>query len=257
MTNGPVHSNEDHVVMTNEDDANLERINAHVNAITAGAQSRRYVLNTALGHHLPLPPLTDADINANITAMCASFYAETSSEDDTEAIIADALNYAGTSSDDDTDARIAHGRTAHRPQTPYYVPASPASPAHVSNFTRDDITYNLSDVLSHASLGSSRPSAPMPTSILPTVPVESRSSSVVIPPLSSAVHSGAPSPQRPRKLRRYEWPQPAFADRNRSVRPRPTPAPANAPLPDPPQWGDAPLHAEPRTMASVPMGGRS
>jgi hypothetical protein len=112
MTNGdatPARSDEDHVVMTNEDDANLERINAHVNAIMAGAQSRLYVLNTALGHHLPPPPLTDADINANIAAMCASFYAETSSDDDTEAIITDALNYASTSSDDDTDARLAHG----------------------------------------------------------------------------------------------------------------------------------------------------
>jgi hypothetical protein len=94
----------------------------------AGAQSSLYVLNTALGHHPPLPPLTDDDINANIAAMCASFYAEISSDDDTEAIIADALNYANTSSDDDADARTTHARPPTALRTRTTSPLHPPRP---------------------------------------------------------------------------------------------------------------------------------
>jgi hypothetical protein len=126
----PARSNEDHVVMTNEDDANLDKISTHVNAIMAGAASRLYVLNTALGHHLPPPPLTDADITAHIADIYAYYYADTSSDDDIETLVAE-----------------------RRPLTPCYAPASPASPAQASSSTHDDITYSLSDVFSHASIG--------------------------------------------------------------------------------------------------------
>jgi hypothetical protein len=212
----PARSDEDHVVMTNEDDAHLDRINTHVNAIMAGEASRLYVLNTALGHQLPPPPLTDADITAHIADIYAYYYADTSSDDDIETLIAE-----------------------RRPLTPYYAPASPVSPNQASSSTHDDITYNLSDVFSHASIGLSTDPVPQHRLVmrqieriglqhqlmqdlsspapLPPIPVESGSSSMVIPPLPSSLHSGAPSSQRPRNLRRHASPQFASTDLTRSV----------------------------------------
>jgi hypothetical protein len=176
----------DHVVMTNEDDANLDRISTHVNAIMAGAASRLYVLNTTLGHHLPPPPLTDADITAHIADIYAYYYADTSSDDDIKALIAE-----------------------RRPLTPCYAPASPASSVRASSSTHDDITYNLSDVFSHASIGLSTDPVTQQRMVmrqieriglqhqliqdrlspapLPPITVESGSSTVVIPPMPSSL----------------------------------------------------------------------
>ncbi len=206
-------ADEDDIEMTDEGAANIARIDSHVKSILAGADSRLFVLNTALGHNLPLPSLTDDAITAHIEEIYAYYYAD-------------------TSSDDDIDALIAEGRNAHRPQTPYYVPASPASPSPTRSNTHDDITYAMSTT----SISSSRPS--LPTPIMPTVSDVSSSSSVVIPASSSArdarEFSCEPSPVHPRKLRKLDSPA-----TTRSARPPHHTAGVSA------QWGDAPLHAKP------------
>jgi hypothetical protein len=132
-----VPNDSDDVDMSDEDHAHLVQMDTHVRAIMAGANSRLLVLNTALAHAPPLPPLTDDNITAQIAEIYAYYYAETSIEDE---IPVDPL-------------------AEHRPPTPYHVPDSPLVD---SPFTHDDITYALST----ASIASSRPPLPTPTAIL-------------------------------------------------------------------------------------------
>jgi hypothetical protein len=176
----PSFRDEDDVGTTNEDEAVLARIDTYVRSVLAGATPRLDALNAALGHNLPLPPLNDDTINAHIAEINAYYYADTSSEDDTDTIMADA--------------------TAHRPQTPYNAPPSPASPPPTRGTRHDDVTY----ALSNTSLAPSRSS--LPTPIMPTVSDECSSSSVVVPTSSSSMGAGESAPLLPRQLRRYEKP---------------------------------------------------
>ena len=214
-------TNEDDIEMTDEDAAHIARMDAHVRSILAGADSRLFVLNTALGHTPPPPPITDDELTKHIEEVYAYYYAD-------------------TSSDDDIDALIAEGRNAHRPPTPYYVPASPVSPSPTRGTPHDDITYAMSTT----SISSSRPSVPMP--ILPTFPDVSSSSSVVIPASASArdarESSCEPSPMHPRKLQKLD-----STATTRAARPHIHTAGISAP------WGDAPLHAEPAPVGQWQM----
>ncbi len=66
MRDSPSSRDEDDVGTTNEDEAVLARMDAYVRSILIGATPRLDALNAALGHNLPLPPLNDDSINANI-----------------------------------------------------------------------------------------------------------------------------------------------------------------------------------------------
>ncbi len=59
---------------TNADKEAIAKLDAHVRSILAGNSSRLFVLNTALGHNLPLPPLTESFINDEIAAIYAYYY---------------------------------------------------------------------------------------------------------------------------------------------------------------------------------------
>jgi hypothetical protein len=57
--------------MTYTDKKAIANMDAHVRSIIDGNRSRLFVLNTALGHNLPLPSLTESSINDEIAAMYA------------------------------------------------------------------------------------------------------------------------------------------------------------------------------------------
>ncbi len=101
LTHYPVNNGDNDVVMSSaEDDQNLERMDAHVRAILAGAEPRLFVLNSALGHNLSPPPLTDDSITAHIAEIYAYYY-------------------GSDTSDDEIPEPLPH----HRPPTPPQVPA--------------------------------------------------------------------------------------------------------------------------------------
>jgi hypothetical protein len=154
--------------LTDEDRAHQVRMDTHVRAIMANSNPRLLALNTALGHTPPLPPLDEERMAAEIAAMYAYYYVDTSSD---EEIPVDPIYEA----------------REHRPQTPYHVPDSPLSdsPSTHGSHTHDDITY----ALSAAFMASSRPT--LPTPMMPTSEG------------SSSVESSASSSPRPRKLFKY------------------------------------------------------
>jgi hypothetical protein len=63
----------------------LAKMDAHVRSILAGNSSRLFALNTALGHNLPLPPLTEESIHNEIAEMYAAYYGGSSDDDEDEA----------------------------------------------------------------------------------------------------------------------------------------------------------------------------
>jgi hypothetical protein len=70
--------------MTNADEEAIARMDLHIKSILAGSSSRLFVLNTALGHNLPLPPLTEASIHNEIAEMYAAYYGGSSDDDGDE-----------------------------------------------------------------------------------------------------------------------------------------------------------------------------
>jgi hypothetical protein len=70
---------------TNADQDAIAKMDAHVRFILDGNSSRLFLLNTALGHHLPLPSLTEKSINNEIAEMYACYYGNSSDDDEDEA----------------------------------------------------------------------------------------------------------------------------------------------------------------------------
>ncbi len=71
--------------MNNADKEAIAEMGSHVRSILAGRASRLFVLNSALGHNLPLPPLTASSINDEIAAIYAYYYGNSSDDDEDEA----------------------------------------------------------------------------------------------------------------------------------------------------------------------------
>jgi hypothetical protein len=70
---------------TNADTESIAKMDAHVRSILAGNSTRVFILNTALGHNLPLLPLTENAINKEVAEMYACYYGHSSDDDEDEA----------------------------------------------------------------------------------------------------------------------------------------------------------------------------
>jgi hypothetical protein len=223
---------------TDEDRAHLVRMDTHVRTIMASANSRLLALDTALGHTPPLTPLDEERIAAEVAAMYAYYYVD-------------------TSSDDEIPIDPVYEAKEHRPPTPYHVPDFPLSdsPSTHGSYTHDDITY----ALSAASIVSSRPPLSMP--MMPT----SEGSSSVEPGTATVVRTmhrdtNVSSPHRPRKLLKYETSDKTacynacqIVDHTLATTCSGRSPPVVTIAETPPQWGQGPIHFVTTSLPVAPL----